>query len=525
MSFPFKYTTSFAEKLTLSELDKKDLTSFASLTSLKDIMPEGIDLEKNIDLVGVAFNAAVANKFNRNGDGIDTSTAIAIKDYFVHKPANIEHNKQKVVGHIVGSSFSSFGENKLISSEEASQTDGPFNIALSAVVYRSVNPKFAELVKESTDENSGNYQMVSASWEIGFNEYAIALGGDDLHECQIIAEEEKEEYKQFLKAYGGNGRTDKGIKVNRLIMGDIYPLGIGFTANPAADVKGLTIIEKEELSACENPVYEKIKINNNIFSEKSSHSEKCDVIHNKNQNPGKIMEQEILKQLTETLESQASEKKLSQEAIANITKVFHDAIIDKSEQWKADKESLESEKEDLVKASEESSKEIENLKTELASVTEDLEKIKTEVLAREEADRFNERMSELDDSFELDDEDRIVLASELKAIDSEESYADYKSKLAITWKHKTKAFKEEQEKLFNEKLEAEVQKRLSNLSDSEASQAPEVSTEEVTEEAIENAETEEEAVANNDAASGEETLSLREQFKKAFSKDNVTIQL
>ena len=61
------------------------------------------------------------------------------------------------------------------------------------------------------------------------------------------------------------------------------------------------------------------------------------------------MEQEILKQLTDTLESQASEKKLSQEAIANITKVFHDAIIDKSEQWKSDKEALENQKEDLVK--------------------------------------------------------------------------------------------------------------------------------------------------------------------------------
>ena len=79
MDLPFKYTTSFAETVVLSELDKKDLTSFASLTSLKDIMPEGIDLEKNIDLVGVAFNAAVANKFNKNGDGIDSSTAIAIK--------------------------------------------------------------------------------------------------------------------------------------------------------------------------------------------------------------------------------------------------------------------------------------------------------------------------------------------------------------------------------------------------------------------------------------------------------------
>ena len=53
----------------------------------------------------------------------------------------------------------------------------------------------------------------------------------------------------------------------------------------------------------------------------------------------------------------------------------------------------------------------------------------------------------------------------------------------------------------------------------------EASSEEVAEEAIENAEAEEEAVANNNADSAEEDLSLREQFKQAFSKDNVTIQL
>ena len=46
--------------------------------------------------MGVAFNAAVANKFNNNGDGIETNTALAIKDYFIHKPTNIEHDSRVV---------------------------------------------------------------------------------------------------------------------------------------------------------------------------------------------------------------------------------------------------------------------------------------------------------------------------------------------------------------------------------------------------------------------------------------------
>ena len=524
MDLPFKHTTRFYQDISLANLEEGQLISSASLDSLKSMAPEGIDFEKNIDLIGVAFNAAVANKFNKNGDGIDTATAVAIKDYFIHKPTNIEHQKQKVVGHIVGASLSSYGDNQMITAEEAMQKDGPFNIALSAVIYKTVNKDFAQLIEKSVDPESEFYHKVSASWEIGFNDYAIAVGSENLHESEIIEGEEKEEYKQYLKAYGGNGRTEDGKKVYRLIVGDIYPLGIGFTANPAEDVKGLTDFEeskKGKILAKEILDFDVLKVKNNIFKEKTSHLENRDVIHNKNQKPVKIMEKEILEQVTETLEAQASSKKLSEEAIANITKVFHDAIIQKSEQWQQDKENLLKEKEELTKASEEASKELEGLKEELAKVNEEVSTLKSDITAREEAEKFTSRMSELDDIFDLEDEDRMILASELKNVSSEESYAEYKEKLTVLWRHKTKAFKEEQEKLFEEKLEAEVQKRLGDLSKQEES--AEASEEEI-EEVIESVEAEDAAIANNDAEAAQEELSLKEKFKQAFTKESVNIK-
>ena len=151
MDLPFKYSTKFYQDISLSNSEESNYLSKASLESLKEIAPEGIDFEKNIDLVGVAFNAAVANRFNKNGDGIDAATAVAIKDYFVHKPTNIEHQKQKIVGHVVSASLSSFEDSSVIATEEASAKDGPFNIALSAVIYKTVNPEFAELIEKSAD--------------------------------------------------------------------------------------------------------------------------------------------------------------------------------------------------------------------------------------------------------------------------------------------------------------------------------------------------------------------------------------
>ena len=196
---PYKYITNFEESIAVQQNDSDQLISSASLDSLKELAPDSIDFEKNIDLVGVAFNAAVANRFNKNGDGIDTATALAIKDYFIHKPANIEHQKQKVVGHIVGASLSSYGDNQVIEAEEASNTNSPFNIALSAVIYKTVNPEFAELIEKSTNKDSEFYQAVSASWEIGFNDYAIAVGSKNLEEARIIPDEQKEEYSKFLR--------------------------------------------------------------------------------------------------------------------------------------------------------------------------------------------------------------------------------------------------------------------------------------------------------------------------------------
>jgi hypothetical protein len=79
----YKYTATFDNDIIASTpLHDKDWSiSSASLDKLKGLIPKSVDLEKNIDLVGVAFNAAVVNRFNKNDDAIDTKTAVAIKDF------------------------------------------------------------------------------------------------------------------------------------------------------------------------------------------------------------------------------------------------------------------------------------------------------------------------------------------------------------------------------------------------------------------------------------------------------------
>jgi hypothetical protein len=264
----FLYRTKFDNIVTASlNFDSNVLLSQASLEPLKSIIPSSVNLEKNVDLVGAAFNAALVNRFNKNGDGIDTNTAIAFKNYFIHKPTNIEHNKKRVVGHIVNSAFSSYGENKILSDEDVRGSLSPFNIALAAVIYKTVDRDFADALMDSNDPDSALYEKISASWEIGFNEYYIAVGSLDLKQAEIITKKEQiDEFKKYLKGFDGSGYMNDGTPVYRLVTGRIYPLGIGFTSNPAADVKGVVIDdgtsaieienEKQEIETEEAEFYE-----------------------------------------------------------------------------------------------------------------------------------------------------------------------------------------------------------------------------------------------------------------------------
>ena len=64
------------------------------------------------------------------------------------------------------------------------------------------------MVQQSVEEESDLYHNVSASWEIGFNDFVLAVGSDNLEEAMIIDDEEEiEELKGNLKAFRWGWQT------------------------------------------------------------------------------------------------------------------------------------------------------------------------------------------------------------------------------------------------------------------------------------------------------------------------------
>jgi len=530
--------------LASADIDQENIKiSKASLSDLKGLMPESVDLDKNIDLIGVAFNAAVVNRFNKNHDGISTETALAVKDYFVHKPTNIEHKKQRIVGHIVSAGFSSYGDNELFDEEDLADYRDPFNISLGAVVYRMVDKKFAELLNKSVDPESSMYNQVSASWEIGFNDYQIAVGSDNLAEAEIITDQKQiEELSQYLKATDGSGEMEDGTIVRRLVVGDVYPLGIGFTSNPAADVEGVVLTEQDDqleisdrrdLAADLDERSERILKNILNFKNNISQSEKNTVKSERESNSNIMNTNQLVQEIKSVLDEKLSSEKMSKdtfaaESVASISDIVNQAIREKNEEYKKDLSSAKEEKAKVEAQHQELTASVDEMKQKLEAAEEKIRQFEDEQSRQKALACFNARMEAVEQDYELNEADLKIVASEVKELtETDEAFASYQEKLAVVFAHKSKEHLQAEKNKFDSAVAEAVEKRVTEMKEAKAStdepSESEADKKENLEEALEEAEQVTPEISNTNEASSGETETLRTKFQSAFSKENIKV--
>lgn len=497
-----KYTTIFSSTIKPLVSEEKDkYLAMASLLEVSDFVPE-LDTDTNIDLLPIAFNACVVNRVNKNGDVIDTSTALDIYKNFINKPINIEHNRQKVIGTILSASFSEFGTDKPLTEEEVEKTDKPFNITLGGVVWRIVNSELSELIEESNDPTSEHYQGISASWELGFSDYDLVILDEfekNIENGKTISDSAaKDELRENLRSCGGTGLLEDGRLVYRKVVEQVVPLGIGLTETPAADVKGVAIEQEEEK---EEYASDSTETEANT-PETTSHS----IENNVNNKKDVVMKITSLKDINndtlKTLEASA----------------VHDFIQEElkkaSEEFAAERE----EKDNALKVANEKiddlSANYDKVKDELQSVSENLKTLEDENAAKAAEELFNQRMASFDEKYDLSDEDRKVIASDIKELD-EEAYSSYLEKMAVLLSAKDKAAIAAAEAAKEEEAKASEKETQEEVKASE-----EETNEEVVDEALDNAEVEPDAVATTTEV---EEPTLYEKYKTAFSLDNFKI--
>ena len=473
----FKYITTFSSVLKPLVSEEKDkYLALASLIEVGSFIPN-VDTEKNVDLLPVAFNAAVVNRVNRNGDVIDSLTALASYKDFINKPINFEHNRERIVGVILTAGFSEFGSDIPLTEDQVKDLKGPYNITLGGVIWKIANPNLATMIEDSSDSTSVNYQKISASWELGFNEYnLIVIEGESKNiedGSEISDASEIETLKANLRTFGGSGKIDKSKSLYRKVIGNVVPLGIGLTETPAADVKGVATIKIEEKQQSDEENISKIENLdvNTLIDNKAMKITSLKDINDEN------LKQATASQISDLIEQElktASEKFAVEKASVE-------------SQLKSTKESLDT----LVANQDTLQKEISALKEALSTAEAEKQKI----LASE---KFNERMSAFDAEYDLDAETRQILATEIAEME-DSAFAAFKDKMAVFMKSKKKGQK-------NDKKEDDKESKASVA--------------QIVEEVADKAEKQ---VVNIPMTSSASQTSLFEKYKQAFDYDGFVV--
>ena len=497
----------------------------AGIDSLKPFLDSSVDLEKNYDMLGVAFNAFVVNRANKNGQVISTDVALSAVDNFKLKPMNIEHKRKNVVGLITGYGFSEYGTDKPLTLEEVQNKKDAFNVVLSGFVWRVVNDEFAEKLEESSDPSSESYLSISTSWEMGFKNFNIASGSLDLSEASIIDDEEVvKAMKDKLMHFGGNGLDDNGQPLYINLIGEVLPLGIGFTANPAADVKGVKVSGSEDKESDSIEEVEQEDVESSQFNEKFVETN-INIISNKFEEDNTMAASENFEEKTQTKENDnmliksiqdLTDESLKQICATDVRSLFEEEIKKASEKFAQEQEIKDKAIAEAEKAKAELGLQLEEVKQAGADLKAELDKIKAEAELKEKESLFQDRMTTLDEEFSLDDEDRQVIGEQIKDLDQEAFEKWYKAFNVFAKGRNKKVIAEKKEAEESAKVEAssveeESTEAIASEKNDEEQEAAEI---------IEKVEAEEAALPNGVAAED----SLRQKFAKAFNSNTIKVE-
>ena len=495
-----KFTTIFSSYIKPVVSEEKDkYLALASMAELEQFLPE-VDLDKNYDLLPIAFNAFVVNRVNKNHDVVATETALAMYKDFINKPINIEHNRQNVVGSILTAGFSEFGTDRPMTEEEVSSMTGPFNVTLGGVIWKVTNRELSDKIEASGDPSSEDYMKISASWELGFTDFSlVAIEGEEKNIEAALEIDEVEKVEQLqgnLKAFGGSGKLSDGKNVYRKVINEVLPLGIGITDTPAADVQGISVKpadqnidlkasdSKEDLEDLKSRISSGIK-NISQSSKKVVTEDKPNNKRNKlmKLNSVKDITDENLKELEASVISDFIEnelKKASEEfnVKQNATQTALNEANEKYEALEAQLKELTEEKSTLNES--------------LDSIKKDYEGLMAAKAEKEKQELFDQRMASFDEEYDLTDEHRSVIAKQIADLD-EESFATIRESLSVLLKDRVRVEEEAKE------------------------EAPE-KEEEVVASAVDNAKVVEDAAASTDPATTQ-NQTVREKYASAFSFD------
>jgi hypothetical protein len=208
----------YASAIEKSDSDLKNKT-FKALASLEDS-----DLYYTQSIL-------VSSSWNKNDDIFDKYEVWNARHSPEHKPTNLEHNEDIIIGHIV-SNYPITEDGILI--DESTPTDNlpdKYHILTGAVIYKSyTKPELQERTRALIEEIENGTKYVSM--ECFFKGFDYGLINKSTGEYKVLSRDNNTAYlSKYLRAYGGMGEHEN-YKIGRVLRNITFS-GKGYVDKPA----------------------------------------------------------------------------------------------------------------------------------------------------------------------------------------------------------------------------------------------------------------------------------------------------
>jgi hypothetical protein len=219
----------------------RDIISKASISYASVAEPCSDNIKSGIDFKAFASmsdedlyytqSILVSTSWNKNDDIFDKNEVWTARHSPEHKPTNIEHNENTIVGHIV-SNFPITEDGILI--DENTPTENlpeKYHILTGSVIYKSyTDPELQERTKKLISEIQSGSKYVSM--ECFFKGFDYGLLDKSTNKYKILSRNEETSFlTKHLRAYGGLGEHEN-YKIGRVLR-NITFTGKGFVDKPA----------------------------------------------------------------------------------------------------------------------------------------------------------------------------------------------------------------------------------------------------------------------------------------------------
>lgn len=173
----------------------------------------------------------VSSNWNKNDDIFDKYEVWGAKNTPTHKPTNLEHNENLIVGHII-SNWPITPEGMLIDPETPPENlPDKFHILTGSVIYKAfTDPELKERADKLISEIQDGIKFVSM--ECLFKGFDYGIINKQTNEYKVLSRNNETAYlTKYLKAYGGRGENND-YKIGRVLR-NITFTGKGFVDKPA----------------------------------------------------------------------------------------------------------------------------------------------------------------------------------------------------------------------------------------------------------------------------------------------------